>query len=227
MVVSALAASAAVVGVRVVRHSSPGRSPPLVEASAPVAVAGGHPSAADGSVFAIVGGPTDEFGTPTTRGYAFVVHSSGGTSDLLADYHLVAERFLAGDETVELRHGDRTVVATIVAVSPDPHVAKLRIAGTHRALLTAPAPPALGSVVTLGASTDGTGRNAMVVEYSGPGAAGHLAFSVEVPNRSGGAPVFDGAGRVVGMAEPTVQFPVQDMGFATPIAAACAAVATC
>lgn len=181
----------------------------------------------EGSVFGIVGSDEDEFGVRAIRGYAFVVRASGGTSDLLTDYYMVSERFLNGTDTIELRQGARTVAAKIVLISPDPHVAKLRIDGTYPVLPVATARPLSGDLVTLGLETNGATRSAEVVSYSGSGGASHLTFSIEVPNVDDGAPILDSAGRVVGIAEPTAHFPVQAVGFAIPIAQACQAVAAC
>jgi S1-C subfamily serine protease len=177
------------------------------------------------SVFGVVGGAADEFGLRDVRGYAFVVRSTGGTTDLLTDYHLIAAPYLAGERTVDLQRGGDTYSAQIVTVSPDPHVALLRMNGTFEALPTSPRPPAAGDAVTL--FSGGAMRHAAVVPYAGRGGAVHLTFSVEVPNGDAGAPVLDGVGAVVGVADPSAPFGASGIGFAVPIAAACAAVEDC
>lgn len=167
----------------------------------------------------------DAFGQRPRRGYAFVIRTGPGTSDLLTDYHLVVQGFMDGDRSVELQHNGQAFAATIVAVSPEPHVALLRMAGTYSAFAMSLTEPAPGdTVVVFGPPTQ---EHAAVLAYSGPGSTSHLAFSVEVPNVDDGAPVLDSTGKVVGMAEPTSQFAVSGIGFAVPIVAACRAVGAC
>jgi hypothetical protein len=179
------------------------------------------------SVFGVAGGDVDEFGLRELRGYAFVVRSADGVTDLLTDYGLIVDAYLQENATVDLQRGTQTYTAQVVMVSPDPHVALLRINGNVEPLPISSLPPASGDPVLLFTATGF--RPAAVVPYAGRGAAAHLTFSVEVSNRGGGAPVLDGEGAVVGIAEPTAQFGLaaHGVGFAQSIAAACAALAAC
>lgn len=174
------------------------------------------------STFEILG-YTDELGRGR-RGYAFVIRSGAGTSFLLTDYHLVVADFMRGYRTVDLRRGDQTFTATIIAVSPDPHVALLRISGVYPALTISPARPRSGATVTVGEPGSRAARPAAVIDYSGPGGDKHLTFSVEVSNGDDGEPVLNSADQVVGIAEPTSQHGTQGVGFAVRIWQACQAV---
>lgn len=183
----------------------------------------GDPASLALSTFEILGS-TDGFGTRERRGYAFVVRSGGGTSILLTDYHLVVDDFMQGYRTVDLRRGDQTFSATVVAVSPDPHVALLRIRGVYPALPISPVRPRLGDTVSLGEPASSAARPAAVLDYPGPGGEKHLAFSITVSNGEDGEPVLNAANQVVGIAEPTSEHGVQGVGFAVPIRSACQVV---
>jgi hypothetical protein len=175
------------------------------------------------STFEILGS-IDGYGTRERRGYAFVVRSGGGASILLTDYHLVVNDFMQGYRTVDLRRGDQTFSATVIAVSPDPHVALLPIRGVYPALPISPARPGRGATVSLGELASSTARPAAVLDYSGPGAEKHLAFSIIVSNHEDGEPVLNAANQVVGIAEPTSEHGAPGVGFAVPIRSACQAV---
>jgi hypothetical protein len=178
-------------------------------------------------VFGVLGGDPNEFGMRPVLGDAFVIRTTAETSDLLTDYHLILNTFMQRQDTVELQQGEETFTAKIVAVSPDPHVALLRIQGTFKALPISPRVPKPGETVILSPMTPGTARSAAVIPYSGLGGSTHLTFSVAVPTVDDGAPVLDSANRVVGIAEPSSQFHAQAVGFAGFVGTACAAVASC
>lgn len=180
-------------------------------------------------VFGVSGDVTDEFGGRPVRGLAFAVRSGQGVTDLLTDYYLVADQYLQGNRNLFLQQGEASYAAEIVAVSPDPHVALLRIRAKVDPLPISWVQVKPGDMVTVGALTTSATRQAAVVAYSGPGSAAHLTFSVEVSSAGAGGPVLDAHGKVIGIAEPTSQFGAgaRGIGFAIPVASACAAVAAC
>jgi S1-C subfamily serine protease len=175
------------------------------------------------STFEILG-YTDGFGDRERRGYAFVIRSGAGKSFLLTDYDILVADFMQGTRTVDLRRGDQTFTAAIVAVSPDPHVALLRIRGVYPALPIAPSRLHPGVTVTVGEPSSAAAQPAAVLDVSDPGSAGHLTFSIEVSNHDAGKPVLNSADQVVGIAEPTSQHRARGVGFAVPIWSACRAV---
>lgn len=194
----------------------------------PTSPAGGPANAlAAGSTFAVLGDDMDAFGNRPRRGYAFVIHTGSQTSDLLTDYQLIVASYLQGTGTVDLQRGDQTFTATVVAVSPEPHVALLRVSGLYPSLPISATAPKPGDTVTVGEPASGVARHAAVVANSGPGGSSHLTFSVEVANPDDGTPVLNSAGQVVGLAEPTSPYHVQGVGFAIPILSACMAVGAC
>lgn len=175
------------------------------------------------STFEILG-YTDGFGGRERRGYAFVIRSGAGTSFLLTDYNLLVADFMQGYRSVDLRRGEQNFTGTIVAVSPDPHVALLRIRGVYPALPISPVRPHPGATVTLGEPLSAGAQPAAVLGFTGAGGGKHLTFSVEVSNNEDGKPVLNSAEQVVGIAEPTSQHRTQGVGYAVPIRPACRAV---
>lgn len=208
----------------------PGSWSPTGQVTLPSTAETATPSTAEiptPSTFQILGDSVNEFGDRSVRGYAFVIRADDDTSLLLTDYHLLLEDSLAARRTVNLRRGEQTFTATIVAVSPDPHVALLRISGTYPALPISSKRPRGGTTVTVEEPSSSSAQHAAVLDYSGRGGESHLTFSVEVSDSDDGVPVLNSAGEVVGMAEPTSQFAAQGVGFAVPIMAACQAVSAC
>jgi S1-C subfamily serine protease len=186
-----------------------------------------RPDALGASTFWVLGADRDESGGRSRIGYAFVIHAGAESSDLLTDYDLVVGRYLRGERTIDLGHGARTFAATIVAVSPDPHVALLRIGGTFPALPIAIAPPHVGDTVVLGEDATVPAPRATIVVHPTPGRPHHLTFSVAVADLDDGTPVLNLNGRVVGISEPSAPFGTDDLGFAVPIHAGCLAVQVC
>ena len=186
-----------------------------------------RPDALGASTFWVLGADRDESGHRSRLGYAFVIHADLESSDLLTDYGLVVGRYVRGDRTVDLGHGEQTFTATIVAVSPDPHVALLRIGGRYPALPVAVTAPGVGDTVVLGEDGSVPAPRAVVISHWLPGRPHHLTFSVAVDGRDDGTPVLNMTGRVVGIAEPSAPFGTDDLGFAVPIHAGCRAVQVC
>jgi S1-C subfamily serine protease len=206
------------------------RTPSTVSTSTPDARSRSVPSntpaeaaAFSPSTFEILG-YTDGFGDRERRGYAFVIRSGAGKSFLLTDYDLLVGDFMEGYRTVDVRRGDQTFTATIIAVNPDPHVALLRIRGVFPALPISPVRLRPGVTVTVGEPSSAAAQPAAVLDVAGPGSTEHVTFSVEVSNHDAGKPVLNSADQVVGIAEPTSQHGAQGVGFAIPIWPACRAV---
>ena len=207
------------------RPAHTGRAVPAAPVGHTVAVPGAV--ASRGSVFQVLGTDANELGQRPTKGFAFVVRTAAGSSDLLTDYQLIVEGYLNGNQTVDLQRGGQTFTAAVVAVSPDPHVALLRIQGEYPPFPIGHATPRPHDTVIVDPLPPAGARAAAMVAYEGRGGTDHLTFSVSVPTTGAGAPVLDSGSRVVGMAEPSAPFNVPGVGFAVPIGTACAAVAAC
>lgn len=179
------------------------------------------------STFEVLGAEMDIFGNRVRRGYAFVIHSSPQNSYLLTDFYMIAQAYMNGIDTVYLRRRGQEFTAKVIAVGPDCHVALLQISGTYPSLPVSPAIPKAGDTVTLGEATSGTKKQAALVAYSDAAGTSHLTLSLEVSSVDDGLPVLDTAGRVVGIAEPTMLYRVGGVGFAVPMLQACQAVGAC
>ncbi len=171
--------------------------------------------------------PTSDWDTPSgPPGYAFAVRAGPGSAVLLTDYHLLVATYLAGQRSVIVAVDGHTLTGQVVAVAPEPHVARIVIHATLRSLSVARTAPRPGDLVTVRAG----GRRGLVgrvTVFRGPGGRSHLAFTASVPPELDGAPVLNASQQVVGIAEPTEQFAgATGIGFAVPISSACAAV-TC
>ncbi len=197
-------------------------SPPTRRAVTRVADA---PGSSPRSPVVAVNVPTSDWDSPPgPPGFAFAVRVGAGSTTLVTDYHLLVSAYLGGERSVVLALDGRVVSGRIVAVSPEPHVARIVVAATLPVLTVARSRPRPGDLLTVGVPTTPpvAGR---VISYAGPGGRAHLVFTADVAARLAGAPVLDSAGQVVGVAEPTDQFPgAVGIGFAVPIDTACAAV---
>lgn len=180
----------------------------------------------DGASVLTLNATVSEWDLPQGRlGLAFVIRQAETWSDVLTDYYLLADRYLAGERTVTVSDGTRFLTGRVMATDSDRHVARVRVDIPLPALHIAPARPDAGErVIVVGRS--GEVISGIVMHVEGARAAGHLAFSAAVPTSLDGAPVLDRDGKVVGIAEPSDEAMAADgIGFAVPIDAACLAVA--
>lgn len=199
------------------------RERPTAEQSTPAAGAERSETAA----VLTVNASGSEWDAPQGRpGHAFVIRQEGTWSDMLTDYYLLAERYMAGERTVTVSDGTSFLTGRVMATDSDKHVARVRVDSQLPALPIAPLQPEAGERVII-LSRSGESISGVVVPVKGLRAAGHLAFSAVVPSSLDGAPVINADGEVVGIAEPSDEAMTADgIGFAVPIAAACLAV-TC
>ena len=137
------------------------------------------------------------------------------------------QAYMNGIDTVYLRRRGQEFTAKVIAVGPDCHVALLQISGTYPSLPVSAAIPKAGDTVTLGEATSGTKKQVALVANSDAAGTSHLTLSLEVTSVDDGLPVLDTAGRVVGIAEPTMLYRVAGVGFAVPMLQACQAVGAC
>ncbi|HEX2895705.1 MAG TPA: trypsin-like peptidase domain-containing protein [Marmoricola sp.] len=229
----AIVVAIGVIGVMVVRIRSGADSttaapgPQVRAGSGATDTASASAAARPGSTFTVLGSSRDESGRRTRVGYAFVIRSGPESSDLLTDYNLVVERYAEGDRTADVANGEESFRATIVAVSPDPHVALLRVGGRFPALPIAPEGTRPGDTVLVGEDGEVAAPRATVVAHIARGRPSHITFTIPVDGRDDGTPVLDLRGRVVGIAEPSAPFGTDRLGFAIPIMSGCVAVHAC
>jgi putative serine protease PepD len=100
-------------------------------------------------------------------GSGWVARSGPGGSDLVTNFHVVAEAWNAGQVTVHLRQGDRTIEGTITQVERSEDLAIVHIAQRFPALPTAPGRPQLGETVMAVGSPLGLGGSVSLGVVSG------------------------------------------------------------
>lgn len=161
-------------------------------------------------------------------GTAFVISSSAGKSNLLTDFHVVADVWNAGQHQVTLRQEGRPqLTGTITKVDTSADLALIQAESALPALTRASASPVVGDpVVVVGSplGLDGTVSTGIVSALRDA----FLQFSAPVSPGSSGGPVVDRAGHVLGIARAKeVGTGAEGLSFATPIAVACATLSAC
>src|SRR5207245_9066597 len=130
-------------------------------------------------------------------GSAWVARTSPGGSDLITNFHVVAEAWNAGEVTVHVRQGDQTIDGTITRAERSQDLAVIHIAQRFPALPTAPGRPQLGDTGMAGSSPIGLGssvslggigrlRSLNVSDYIQVSATNHTAN--QVPTITGHKP---------------------------------------
>jgi putative serine protease PepD len=173
----------------------------------------------EASVFTVVAG--DALGT------SFVLASSGGSSSLVTNFHVVADEWDAGRHTVHLRQEGRELDATIDRVSKGDDVAVLVAPASLPVLPRATAQPAVGdSVLVVGAplGLGGSVSNGIISAFRD----GYIQFSAPIAPGNSGGPLVNLRGEVVGVARSKlVAEGAEGLSFAIPIAVVCTAVSVC
>jgi S1-C subfamily serine protease len=96
-------------------------------------------------------------------GSGWVAHSDANSSEIVTNFHVVADSWSSGTATVSVRQGDRTSTGTIERVDRNDDLAVIRLAEHLPALAPAAQRPKLGTtVMAVGSSLglEGTSRSA-------------------------------------------------------------------
>jgi putative serine protease PepD len=178
-----------------------------------------------------VGPSVFEVQTSTGLGTGWVFSSSGGSSQLVTNYHVISDVWKTGGRTVHLRQGDATFPATIAKVDVDADLALLSTAASFPPLERETGQVPIGDpVLVVGSSLglEGSVSSGLVSGFRND--AGHdlVQFSAPVSPGNSGGPVVDRAGRVIGVTElKIVTAGAEGLSFAIPIATVCKTVVTC
>ena len=164
-------------------------------------------------------------------GSGWVAQSGVGGSDIVTNFHVVAEAWDAGDVRVEVRHGDRTMEGTITRVARSDDLAIVHIAVRYPALPTAGLRPQLGDPVLAVGSPLGLSGSVSLGVVSGFRSlegADYMQFSAPIsPGNSGGA-VLDRHGRVVAVTVAKFEGQgVEALSLAIPVQTVCASMVKC
>jgi putative serine protease PepD len=164
-------------------------------------------------------------------GSAWVAHTDRRGSDLITNYHVVAEAWTDGDAHVVVRLGDRTLAGTIDRVDSNDDLAIVHVDEQLPALAVLKKRPRVGSaVMAIGSplGLDGTVTVGIVSAFRSLDGSEYLQFSAPVSPGNSGGPVIDEHGRVVGVTVAKVVYTgAEGLSLAIPVAVVCSNLATC
>jgi putative serine protease PepD len=164
-------------------------------------------------------------------GSGWVVRADATGSDLITNFHVVAEAVSAGTVVVDVRQLDRTMKGTIARIDRDDDLALVHVSSQFAPLEVATLRPRLASTVMAVGSPLGLGGSVSIGVVSGfrsLGGSDYLQFSAPISPGNSGGPVLDGQGHVVGIATAKlVGDGVEALGLAIPVQTACLQLVHC
>lgn len=169
--------------------------------------------------------------TDAGLGSGWVVRSDASGSDLVTDFHVVADALASGIETVDVIQADRTLRGTVVRTDRTDDLAVVHVQARLAQLRPAAARPPVGATVMVVGSPLGLGGTVSIGLVSGfrsIGGSDYVQFSAPISPGNSGGPVVDSQGHVVGIAKGKfVGDGVEALGFAIPVSVACAQLNVC
>ena len=164
-------------------------------------------------------------------GSGFVMRASGGTIELVTDYHVVEQNWLAHHLQVKIEQGDLRYPATIVKVNPADDLALIRASVTRPALAATKTTVAIGDPVLVVGSPLGLGGSVATGVVSAlrvEDGVHYIQFSAPISPGNSGGPVLDAGGRVIGVSvSKAVATGAEGLSFATPVAEVCSDLGVC
>ena len=164
-------------------------------------------------------------------GSAWVAHADTPGSDLVTNFHVVADQWSAGSAAVQVRQGDSTWPGTVVRVDRNDDLAIVHVSRRLPVLTVAPQRPRLGTTVMAVGSPlglDGTISIGVVSGYRSLEGSNYLQFTAAISPGNSGGPVIDARGRVVAIAAAKFSgVGVEDLSLGIPVTVACDSVVVC
>jgi len=164
-------------------------------------------------------------------GSGWVAHSDASNAEIVTNFHVVADTWLGGTATVQVRQDDRTWPGTIDQVDRDDDLAVIHVAQHMRVLTPAPQRPKLGTTVMAVGSPlglDGTISIGVVSGYRSLGGSNYLQFTAAISPGNSGGPVIDARGRVVAIASAKLVYPgAEALALGIPVSVACESLVVC
>lgn len=164
-------------------------------------------------------------------GSGWVAHSDGSGSDIVTNYHVVADAVAAGTKTVDVLQLDKVLSGVIVRTDRTNDLAVVHVSERLTPLLVAAARPKVGTLVMAAGSPLGLSGTVSVGVVSGFRSlfgSDYLQFTAAISPGNSGGPVVDRQGRVVGIATAKlVADGAEALGFAIPVQTACASFVVC
>lgn len=169
--------------------------------------------------------------TDEDLGSGWVVHADSGGSEIVTNYHVVADAVANHEHDFEVVRSDRTMSADLVRADPLDDLAVLRVRDRLPALAVAAQRPQVGSpVMDLGSplGLKGTVSVGVVAAFRSLFGSDYLQFTAAISPGNSGGPVVDQSGRVVGIATAKIVMDgAESLGLAIPVQVACAALGDC
>jgi putative serine protease PepD len=164
-------------------------------------------------------------------GSGWVARTDEGGAQIVTNFHVVAETWIAGDVTLHVKQHDRTILATITAVSRSEDLAVIHVSVPFPVLRTAARRPQLGDTVLAVGSPLGLGGSlsaGMVSGFRSLDGTDYLQFSAPISPGNSGGPVVDRQGRVVGVTAAKFEGQgVEALSLAIPIETVCRTILIC
>lgn len=169
--------------------------------------------------------------TDVSIGSAWVAHVDANGSDLVTNFHVIAEAWSAGSASVQVRQGDITWAGTITRVDRNDDLAVVHVRERLAALKAASQRPKLGAtVMALGSplGLGGTVTLGIVSSFRSLEGSDYLQFSAPISPGNSGGPVVDSHGRVVAVASAKlVGTGIEGLSLAVPVQVVCLGLVTC
>ena len=169
--------------------------------------------------------------TDEDLGSGWVAHADASGSDIVTNYHVVADAIANGETDIQVTQFDRTMGADLIRSDRLDDLALLRVTEKLKALSVASLRPKVGTaVLDLGSplGLSGTVSAGVVSAYRSIFGSDYLQFTAAISPGNSGGPVVDGSGRVVGIATAKiVEDRADGLGLAIPVQIACASLVDC
>lgn len=169
--------------------------------------------------------------TDEDLGSGWVVRADRSGSDIVTNYHVVADAVDRGESDFQVTQNDRTMSADLVRTDRLDDLALLHVAEVLRPLVTAAFRPKVGTAVLDLGSPLGLSRTVsvgVVSAYRSIFGSDYMQFTAAISPGNSGGPVVDGAGRVVGIATAKIVDAGADgLYFAIPVQILCSGLVRC
>jgi putative serine protease PepD len=156
-------------------------------------------------------------------GFALGKAAKGGGTDLITNYHVVADAYEKGEKDVSLERTDQRFPGKIVEVHPDKDLAVLHTDEEFAKLAAASAVPKVGEPVLVIGSPMGledTVTTGVVSAFRTLNGESLMQFDAAINPGNSGGPVFNAKKEVVGVATLKAQ-QAEGIGLAIPISVVC------
>jgi len=184
-----------------------------------------------GTTVMVLGSPLGLGGSISIGLVSGFLRSDVSGSDLVTNFHVVAEAVATGEQTVDVVQADRTLKGTVVRTDRTDDLAVVHVRERLAPLKPATARPRLGTTLMVLGSPLGLGGSISIGLVSGfrsIDGSDYVQFSAPISPGNSGGPVVDSQGHVIGIASGKyVGDGVEALGFAIPVSVACAQLNVC